>query len=87
MGSGLHPGTLGGCPQDGTHLEPAWWSAEKEGPSDMTRADTLSKILRKRGYGKFMLVQFSSVAQSCPTLCDPMNRSMPGLLNNTREQR
>ena len=26
-----------------------------------------------------MSVQFSSVAQSCPTLCDPMNRSMPGL--------
>ena len=24
-------------------------------------------------------VQFSSVAQWCPTLCDPMNRSMPGL--------
>ena len=23
-------------------------------------------------------VQFSSVTQSCPTLCDPMNRSMPG---------
>ena len=23
--------------------------------------------------------QFSSVAQSCPTLCDPMNHSMPGL--------
>ena len=23
--------------------------------------------------------QFSSVIQSCPTLCDPMNRSMPGL--------
>ena len=23
--------------------------------------------------------QFSSVAQSCPTLCDPINRSMPGL--------
>ena len=23
--------------------------------------------------------QFSSVAQSCPTLCDPMNRSMPSL--------
>ena len=23
-------------------------------------------------------VQFSSVAQSCPTLCDPMNPSMPG---------
>ena len=24
-------------------------------------------------------VQFSSVAQSCPTLCDPMDCSMPGL--------
>ena len=27
----------------------------------------------------FSSVQFSSVAQSCSTLCDPMNRSMPGL--------
>ena len=26
-----------------------------------------------------MLVQFSSVAQLCPTLCDPKNHSMPGL--------
>ena len=24
-------------------------------------------------------VQFNSAAQSCPTLCNPMNRSMPGL--------
>ena len=29
--------------------------------------------------GGFISVQFSSVAQSCPTLCDPMNRSTPGL--------
>ena len=28
----------------------------------------------------WFLHQFSSVAQSCPTLCDPMNRSTPGLL-------
>ena len=27
----------------------------------------------------FTSVQFSSVAQSCLTLCDPMNRSTPGL--------
>ena len=27
----------------------------------------------------FSSVQFSSVAQSCPTLCVPMNRSTPGL--------
>ena len=38
--------------------------------------------LAKRGpifKANFISVQFSSVAQSCPTLCDPMNRSMPGL--------
>ena len=28
---------------------------------------------------KLYLFQFSSVAQSCPTLCNPMNRSTPGL--------
>ena len=27
----------------------------------------------------YLSVQFSSVAQSCPTLCDPMSRSTPGL--------
>ena len=27
----------------------------------------------------FSSLQFSSVAQLCPTLCDPMNRSTPGL--------
>ena len=29
--------------------------------------------------GVFSSVQFSSVTQSCPTLCDPMNCSTPGL--------
>ena len=28
---------------------------------------------------RYLSVQFSSVAQLCPTLCDPMNRSTPGL--------
>ena len=28
---------------------------------------------------KHINIQFSSVAQSCPTLCNPMNRSTPGL--------
>ena len=28
---------------------------------------------------EFRSVQFSSVAQSCPTLCDPMNCRTPGL--------
>jgi len=26
-----------------------------------------------------LIIQFSSVTQSCPTLCDPMNHSMPSL--------
>ena len=31
-----------------------------------------------KGWSYFS-VQFTSVTQSCPTLCDPMNRSRPGL--------
>ena len=31
-------------------------------------------------------VQFSSVTQSCPTLCDPINHSMPGLLSITNSR-
>ena len=30
-------------------------------------------------FRRYHSVQFSSVAQSCPTLCGPMNCSMPGL--------
>ena len=29
-------------------------------------------------FGVYQSVQFSSVTQSCPTLCDPMNHSTPG---------
>ena len=36
------------------------------------------QTLRKLG-PESLSVQFSSVAQSCLTLCHPMNRSMPGL--------
>ena len=33
----------------------------------------------KKRISSSLSVQFSSVAQSCPTLCYPMNRSTPGL--------
>ena len=35
---------------------------------------------------QLLLVQFSSVAQSCPALCDPMDCSLPGLavITNSR---
>ena len=50
----------------------------------MRRADSFEKTLmlggiggrRRRGQQR---MRFSSVAQLCPTLCDPMNCSMPGL--------
>ena len=34
----------------------------------------------------YLLIQFSSVAQSCPTLCDCMNCSTPGLLSITNRE-
>ena len=44
-------------------------------------AQTLTPMGGQRCYFKIYVcsVQFSSVTQSCPTLCDPMNRSTPGL--------
>ena len=48
-----------------------------------TSAEKLNKgenaLLCKEDSIQFSSVQFSSVAQSCPTLCNPMNRSTPGL--------
>ena len=44
---------------------------------------TLSRIINllqaRLPYKLLTSVQFSSVAQSCPTLCNPMHRSTPGL--------
>ena len=34
---------------------------------------------RMKRWSTSLVIQFSSVAQSCLTLCDPMNRTMPGL--------
>ena len=46
-------------------------------PSSLARQED-SLLLNHQGNPKSG-VQFSSVAQSCPTLCNPMNRSTPGL--------
>ena len=42
----------------------------------MTRSLFPDTVLQSRNQSS---LQFSSVAQSCPTLCDPMDCSMPGL--------
>ena len=46
-----------------------------------TRCFSLGKWYLLKNWIKswYLSVQFSSVAQSCPTLCDPMNCSTPGL--------
>ena len=43
-----------------------------------TIGDTKGKFQAKMGIKKDRN-QIRSVSQSCPTLCDPMNLSMPGL--------
>ena len=44
------------------------------------KRSVLMRMYRKGNlHTLFSSVQFSSVAQSCPTLCDPMNHSTPGL--------
>ena len=39
---------------------------------------TYWKYLKKYHWVRFQMAEFSSVAQSCPTLCDTMDCSMPG---------
>ena len=51
--------------------KPPQWRAAGALPPVVAPWTTVSQIL--------LLLQFSSVTQSCPTLCDPMNRSTPGL--------
>ena len=51
--------------------------AEPPGKPPTVNIDILgTSKLKWTGMGEFNSVQFSSVAQSCPTLCDPMNRSI-----------
>ena len=40
---------------------------------------SLSRIISRATHVGPNGIQFSSVTQSCPTVCDPMNRSTPGL--------
>ena len=59
-----------------------WWqlstSANKfHAVSGVLEWEELSMLISKSH--KYFIVQFSSVAQLCLTLCDPMNRSMLGL--------
>ena len=66
------------------------WTAAGQASLPITNSQSLLKLMSTESVKpsnhlilchplQFSLVQFSSVAQSCLTLCDPMNRSRPGL--------
>ena len=48
--------------------------------SVLTRFSGRFSVMQRGHQKRQASVQFSSVTQSCATLCDPMNCSMPGLL-------
>ena len=70
------------------------FSNELESGGQSTGASASASVLPKdiqswfplglTGLISLLSVQFNSVAQSCPTLCDPMNRSTPGLRSSLR---
>ena len=53
-----------------SRLDKPWCSLK------MGQSIAIKKLLQLQSISS---VQFSSVSQSCPTPCDPVNRSMPGL--------
>ena len=75
--------------------EAFWWLQPPEGPWARLPSQAASRLLTLRNSARFGVstslqqrresvvaccwVQIRSVAQSCSTLCDPMNRSTPGL--------
>ena len=68
-----HGGTVGAVRQKRINQTHASWKGKYRAAITFVENSGESKIFRKNA------LQFSSVAQSCPTLCDPMNRSTPGL--------
>ena len=63
-----------GCPEVSCEGVGWWWPAA--GLGAWTVAVHAWNLLREV---TIIFIQFSSVAQECPTLCHPMNRSTPGL--------
>ena len=66
-----------------THSSVLAWRIPGTGePGGLLSMGSQSRTRLKRlssSSSRISSVQFSSVAQSCPTLCDPMNCSTPGL--------
>ena len=54
-----------------------WGTPRMQEEEDFRREEL--RELQESGEGHRVPLQFSSVTQSCPTLCNPMNHSRPGL--------
>ena len=52
---------------------------EKAEESEVKLPTSAGSLKNQESSRKNISVQFSSVTQSCPALCDPMNCTMPGL--------
>ena len=61
------------------HATPRWQTTRLTPSLGFSRQEHWSGFPLPSPGTKFSSVQFSSVAQSCLTLCDPMNHSTPGL--------
>ena len=64
------------------HRVPKSWTGLKRlsmHTLQLFRASMSSGVLSQGAYNPSPGFQFSSVTQLCPTLCNPMNRSTPGL--------
>ena len=71
--------TLGVSHRRGPSFGSSWFYSS---PGDLPKVTFFSSrwfSLALRSLCLCYVYQFNSVAQSCPTLCDPMNRSTPGL--------
>ena len=52
---------------------------KKESFTELQKPNVEAEVYNNNKKCDWISVQFSSVAQSCLTVCNPMNRSMPGL--------
>ena len=66
------------CPW-GFSRQESWGGLPCPPPGDLPNPGIKPRSLHCKQTLYCLSHQFSSVAQSCPTLCDPMNRSTPGL--------
>ena len=53
------------------------WTAARQASLFTTNSRSLLKLMSIRKDSSYFYVQFSSVVQLCPTLCDPMDCSLP----------